>query len=258
MLVVLSPAKRLNEKPVDVCERLQCTAPAFVDKACVLLDVLKKYDAKGLQSLMGISDKLAQINYERFQQMKIPANGQGKPAVFLFNGEAFQGLAAHTLTLEELQRLQQHLRILSGLYGVLRPLDIIMPYRLEMGTSLQFDGYADLYAFWKDTLTDFINSEIEKANYSALINLASQEYFNALDPGKIRVPIYHIHFREYLNGKYKFMAFYGKKARGLMTRFIVKNNLQTPEELVHFDLEGYHFHPEMSDTYNFYFTRGDD
>ncbi len=257
MILVLSPAKRLNEHPLQGLDLPQ-TAPLFQKEIEPLLDIMKTKSASDLKSLMKISDKVAQLNVERFGQLQIPIpKVHSKPAVFLFNGDAFQGLDAATLSNEDLLFAQEHLRILSGLYGILRPLDYMMPYRLEMGTKLKANGFKNLYEYWTNILTSHLSKELAKEPVPALINVASKEYFSAIDTRQIDAPVYTMHFKEYRDGQYKFLTYYGKKARGLLVRFIVKNKLRHPEEIKLFDLDGYHFNPDLSTSSDWIFTRGD-
>ncbi len=238
---------------------LPFTQPQFRKEINQLAKVMRTKSPDELKELMKISDKVAALNVERYRQIKAPIPLEiGKPALFLFAGDAYQGLDAESLNEEDITFAQEHLRILSGLYGILRPLDLMLPYRLEMGTRLVGKDFNTLYEYWGNKLTKNIKSLLSSSNEKGIINLASKEYFSALDFDAISAPVYTMHFKEYKNGTYKFITYYGKKARGLMTRFIIKNKLITPEEVKYFDLDGYHFNPELSGEFDWVFTRGDE
>jgi len=254
MLAILSPAKKLDfKKPLPHHNH---TSILFPEEASVLIEQLKTYSPSQLMNLMKISNNLAELNVERFMKWHWPFDEkEGRQAVFAFNGEAYNGLQIRTLNKEEINTAQQQLRILSGLYGLLRPLDLILPYRLEMGTKLVTPMGKNLYSFWDQKITLQLNKDLIKGRHKALINLASQEYFKAINPDKIEVPIITPIFKEYKNGTYKVISIYAKKARGLMTRFIIQNKLTDPEDLKAFDLEGYHFNNDLSQGREMVFTR---
>ncbi len=257
MKIVLSPAKRLNESPIDQTLIPETTPLLFPDAIQPLLDIMKNQPEEALKKMMKLSDKLAALNVLRFQNLRVPIpENQGKPAIFLFNGDAYQGLDAASLMGADLVFAQQNLRLLSGLYGVLRPMDSIMPYRLEMGTKLKGPGFENLYQYWSERITAYFQELLKQDQVPALINLASQEYFTAIRTEELDAPVYNMHFKEYRDGKYKFLSYYGKKARGLLARFIIKNQLFHPEEIKHFDLEGYHFNTALSTEYDWVFSRG--
>ncbi|MGQ1891161.1 peroxide stress protein YaaA [Thermophagus sp. OGC60D27] len=254
MLAILSPAKKLDfKKPFPYPNH---TPILFPKEASLLAEQLKSYSPTQLMKLMKISNSLAELNAERFFKWQWPFDEkEGRQAIYAFNGEAYNGLQARTLSPEEIDTAQQQLRILSGLYGLLRPLDLILPYRLEMGTKLETPKGKNLYQFWNDKITRQLNEDLKTEGHKALINLASQEYFKALDPDKIEVPIITPIFKEFKNGTYKVVSIYAKKARGRMTRFIIQNRLTDPEDLKAFDLEGYHFNNDLSQGREMVFTR---
>ncbi|MFW6043216.1 MAG: peroxide stress protein YaaA [Marinilabiliaceae bacterium] len=255
MIAILSPAKKLDFKkplPFDPPK----TNIRFPDEARQLVHQLRHYSPKELINLMNISQNLANLNAERFHQWHWPYDEkEGRPAVFAFNGEAYNGLDAYSLTPDQTDAAQNNLRILSGLYGLLRPLDLVLPYRLEMGTKLENEKGKDLYHFWNNKITEALNKDLREGNHTALINLASQEYFKAIDPQKIEVPVVTPVFKENKNGTYKIISVYAKKARGMMVRFIVQNGLTNPEDLKAFDMDGYHFNNDLSQGDDWVFTR---
>jgi cytoplasmic iron level regulating protein YaaA (DUF328/UPF0246 family) len=254
MLTLISPAKTLNEKI-----RLQTPAisiPEFLPEAEILINVLKKYPPSKLMKLMDINPKLAELNAGRYHRWSLPFTpDNAKPALLMFNGEVYNGLKAATLSSKELEYSQKHLRILSGLYGIICPLDIIQAYRLEMGTKLKVARKKDLYAFWGDKITDTINRELADHKQKVLLNLASNEYFAAINPKKINARILSCTFKEERNGKYQFVTIFGKKARGLMTRFIIQSRIDKAEDLKHFEEEGYFFNERISKEDEWVFTR---
>jgi len=245
MLITISPAKNLDfESPSKTDEY---SLPQFLADSSELVGGLKSLSSQDLSKLMGISEKLGDLNYQRFQCWEIPFTPQNaKQAIFSFQGEVYQGLNAESLCDSSLQTAQKNLRILSGLYGCLKPLDLIQPYRLEMGTKYQNKRGTNLYQFWGSRITDFLNSEMKAQGTSILVNLASEEYFKSVKKKELQGEIIAPIFKDCKNGKYKVISFYAKKARGLMSRFIVKNKLTKPEEIQEFNLEGYYFSPEES------------
>ncbi len=253
MLIILSPAKTLDMKPSNM---EVSSIPEFVSKAVSLNAQLKKYSVDELQDFMEISEKLARENRLRYRQFRRDHNiGNSKQAALTFSGDVYRGLQADELSEEDLSFAQDRLRILSGMYGLLRPLDLIQPYRLEMGRPLANKKGDDLYAFWNGLLTKSLNRTIRENGHSALVNLASKEYAKAVDFNKIKVPVIHIDFREEKNGKLRFFSFNAKKARGLMTRFAIKNRLTNPEHLKAFDIEGYLYSADHSDQDHWTFIR---
>lgn len=252
MLIVLSPAKSLNFEPQNHVSEF--TLPVFQEDTEKLVKTLKKISTKGLADLMSISPTLANLNFERYQNWD-PSPEKSKQAILAFDGDVYDGLSANTLSKEILTESQQRIRILSGIYGVLRPLDLIQPHRLEMGTKLKTGRKNDLYAFWKEKIVKEVNRAIDQSGSHVLVNLASNEYFKSIDQKKLKAKIITAEFRDLKNGKYAMVSFYAKKARGMMTRFILENNIYDQEEMKAFDLGGYHFSPQMSTVDRFVFTR---
>ncbi len=254
MIAILSPAKKLDFNrniPTDNHSEIR-----FSEEAIQLAQQLKTYSQNDLQKLMKISPQLAELNAERFHQWHWPHDEkESRQAIFAFNGEAYNGLDATSLDESEISIAQKQLRILSGLYGLLRPLDLIMPYRLEMGIKLETGKGKDLYKFWGDKITQKLNDDLNSGNHQALINLASHEYFKAIDPEKIDKPIITPEFKENKNGTYKVISVYAKKARGMMVRFIIQNQLSNSEDLKAFDWDGYHFNNDLSKGNEMVFTR---
>ncbi len=205
---------------------------------------------------MDLSPELTALNFERYHSWNLPfSQKNAKQAILAFQGDVYRKLKAQTLNEKELDFAQEHLRILSGLYGILRPLDLIQPYRLEMGTKLSVSGNKNLYEFWGRKLAENLLKEMEKQNTKVLINLASNEYFKAIKPKNINIPIITPVFKDFKNGQYKVLFLYAKYARGLMTRFIIKNKIDKPEKLKLFDSEGYAFDSNLSTEKEWVFTR---
>ena len=249
MLVVISPAKKLNMQPSSTIEPTQ---PMFGQDADELAHLMKKLSLDDLQSLMGISANLARLNADRFASF----GAQGKkPAALAFAGDTYQGLEAMTLEPEDMAWAQNHLRILSGLYGVLRPLDAIEPYRLEMGSQLTTARGKSLYQYWGSKIAGALNEQAVATNSSLLVNCASKEYFGAVDLASLTLPVVTPVFLENKNGKAKIVSFYAKKARGAMARFIVQNRLKERDQLQDFNAGGYRYQPDRSDADNLVFMR---
>ena len=240
MLVVISPAKKMDMDPV---EGLSPTGPAFAKDAHALADVARDLSKSDLKSLMHISDDLAQLNADRFAAF---GTQDKKPAALAFAGDTYQGLEAPSLDEDELAWAQDHLRILSGLYGLLRPLDNIEPYRLEMGSKLKTEKGKSLYDYWGDRLSKALNRYAEDAGTDILVNCASQEYFGAVDRDALKLRVITPAFYDTKNGEAKIISFYAKKARGAMARFIVQNRLTDADALKDFDTGGYQFDPSRS------------
>lgn len=254
MLIVISPAKSLDFKTPSVTSKY--TVPEFLEESEKLVGRLRNMSPKQLSKLMSISKDLGELNFHRYQNWSLPFTPENaKQAILAFNGDVYQGLQASTLSEEMLELAQQKLRILSGLYGVLKPLDLIQPYRLEMGTKLKYYRSKDLYAFWNPTLTKKINEAVEASGSNVLVNLASNEYFKSIDKKKLKAEIVTPEFKDRKNGGYKMISFFAKKARGLMSRFILENNINEVNNLQAFDAEGYVFNPRLSKTDNPVFTR---
>jgi len=245
MLMVVSPAKDLDANPVSL--KLATSMPALLPQASELAEVCKKLSPTELGSLMHISDKLAGLNAARFSQWHPDfGTNDAKAALFMFNGDVYQGLDAASLNKSQLQFAQQHLRILSGLYGVLRPLDLMLPYRLEMGTKLQNAAGKDLYAFWDLQITNNLNSQLTELKSEVLLNLASQEYFKAVKPKALQARVITPVFKDFKNGQYKIISFFAKKARGLMARYVIQQEITDPKAICEFNLAGYHYSSEHS------------
>jgi len=241
MKIVISPAKSLDFESKLPTEKY--TQPQFLEQAEKLNKVLMKKKPKALSKLMSISDKLAQLNWERNQAFSTPFTIENaRPAVYSFNGDVYQGLDAYSISENKLDTLQDKLRILSGLYGILKPLDLIQPYRLEMGTQLRVARKKNLYEFWKKDLTAHLNSELEDGEL--FINLASNEYFNVVDEKSLKVPVITPIFKDWKNDKLKVISFFAKKARGSMVRYIIDSNAKTLEDVKGFNLDDYIFSQE--------------
>ena len=254
MLIVISPAKSLDFKTPPVI--WEYTIPEFLNESEKLVARLKILIPKKISALMGISDDLGELNFQRFQSWNLPFTpDNAKQAVLAFNGDVYQGLQAATLSEEKLVLAQTKLRILSGLYGVLKPLDLIQPYRLEMGTKLKYYKSKDLYAFWNLLITKNINEAVAESGSNVLVNLASAEYFKSIDRKKLKAEIVTPDFKEFKNGSYIMISFFAKRARGLMTRFILENDIKEPTDLLAFNSEGYVFNPRISKPGNPVFTR---
>jgi uncharacterized protein len=254
MLIVISPAKSLDFKTAPITSGF--TMPEMLDDSEKLIGRLKKMSPRQLSELMGISANLGELNFQRFQTWHLPFTPKNaKQAVLTFNGEVYRGLNVNSLSEEQLQLAQIKLRILSGLYGVLKPLDLMQAYRLEMGTKLKYYKSKDLYAFWKTAITIKINAAVAESGSNILLNLASNEYFKSIDKKKLKAEIVTPEFKDLKNGQYKMISFFAKKARGLMTRFILENNITNVESLQAFDSEGYNFNPRLSKPSNPVFTR---
>lgn len=252
MKIVISPAKSLNFKSQAPTQEF--SKAIFLKEAEQLNKVLREKSPKELSELMKISDKLANLNWQRNQEWKLPFTTQNaKQAVYAFTGDVYVGLEAETIALDKVKSLQNKLRILSGQYGVLKPLDLMQPYRLEMGTKLQTSSYKNLYEFWGNKITNALNKELSESSF--LVNLASNEYFKAIKQQQIKAKIITPVFKDYKNGTLKIISFYAKKARGLMVRYIIDNNINAIEELKSFNLEGYSFDANLSSENEIVFTR---
>ena len=254
MLFVISPAKALDyETPAHV---KTFTQPLFVEQASELIAVLREKSPLQVAELMDLSDQLAGLNAARYQAWspKFTAKNS-KQAVLAFDGDVYGGLDAKTLNEDELDWLQQHLCILSGLYGVLRPLDRMQPYRLEMGTRLKTDKGSNLYRFWGSQIADYLNSRARADKSPVLVNLASEEYFKAVDLKALQPRVVNCVFEEKKGANYKIVSFFAKRARGLMVRYALQHRASTPEQLKGFDLEGYRFAPAASGPDRFVFRR---
>ncbi|WP_148863246.1 peroxide stress protein YaaA [Marinobacter fonticola] len=253
MLMVISPAKNLDyESPLAT---QSYTQPQFLEDACELIDQLKPLEPHQVSNLMGISEKLGTLNAERYQAWHTPFSPENaRQAVLAFNGDVYTGLDAPRFSENDFNFAQKHLRILSGLYGILRPLDLMQPYRLEMGTRFENARGKDLYAFWGNKLTNALNDELAGED-DVLINLASNEYFKSVNKRALNSRIITPQFKDWKNGQYKMISFYAKKARGMMCAYAIKNRIDSPDELKDFDTAGYRFSEEQSKGDNWVFLR---
>ena len=254
MITLLSPSKKLNLDSQDIIDHYtQCE---FIKSAETLANKAKNLTENDLKDLMDISDKLAKLNRERFDRWALPFNQENaKQAVLAFDGGVYSGLKADTFSDKDFTFAQDHLRILSGLYGILKPLDLIQPYRLEMGVGFQNPKGKDLYAFWKESITKSLNKTLKKHSSKTIINCASIEYFSAIDLSKLNGDILSIVFKEYRNDELKFISFNAKKARGLMTQYIMKNKIDKLNDIKDFNYEDYKFDSKLSEDNTFVFTR---
>lgn len=254
MLIVLSPAKTLDYETPPVTDIH--TLPDFVSHSAELIGELKKLSPAEIASLMQISDALADLNAGRFASWsKKFTRKNAKQAVLAFNGDVYDGLDAPSLTARQMDYVQSHIRILSGLYGVLRPLDLMQPYRLEMGTRFANPRGKDLYAFWGSIVTDALNEVLAAHKRKVLVNLASEEYFKVVRPKLLDAPVITPVFEDWKNGKYKVISFFAKRARGLMARYAAMKGINQPEKLKQFDIDGYAFDPSASGEHTWVFRR---
>lgn len=254
MIAIVSPAKTLDfETKIDT-ER---TKARFFNDSKVLLETLKEKSEDDLQEMMSISDKLASLNVERFAAFSSRhTEKNSKQAMYAFQGDVYQGLGAESFDKSEVAFAQDHFRILSGLYGLLRPLDAIQPYRLEMGTSLRVNGSKNLYEFWGDKIAKKLRRDLKEQGDNTLVNLASQEYFKAVDLKALKANVIDVDFKDFKNGEYKIISFYAKKARGLMAKYIIKNRITAVEDLKGFNYEDYYFDEANSNDNLLAFKRG--
>jgi len=254
MLAILSPAKTLDyETPLTISKSTQ---PDFNSESQELISRLREFASAEISSLMKISDNLAELNHRRYAEWQTQADTtNARPAIFAFKGDVYQGLDAQTLAARDVNFAQKHLRVLSGLHGLLRPLDLIQPYRLEMGTRLTTRRGSNLYQFWGDKITDSINQALAQQTSKVLVNLASNEYYQVIQPERIEGRILTINFKELRDGKYRFVSFSAKKARGLMARYMIDKRIIRPNQLRQFDVDGYAFNEALSSDDEWIFTR---
>lgn len=240
MLIVVSPAKSLDyESPLTTESG---TRPQFMQQSEMLIERLRDFSPPEVGELMGISDKLADLNFGRYLSWKPRATKKNaRPAVLAFKGDVYIGLQAETFSQADLDYAQEHMRILSGLYGLLRPLDMMQPYRLEMGTKLSTERGKNLYDFWGDQITEALNKQLKKTESPVLLNLASNEYFSAVKPKLIAGELVSPVFKDYKSGQYKIISFFAKKARGAMSRWVIQNRIEDPDQLPKFDVDGYRY-----------------
>ena len=252
MKVLLSPAKSLDfksqlptEKNSDLC---------FQKEAEYLNSILKRKSPEDLSQLMGVSSKIADLNYERNNDWSLPfTKKNARQAVYAFSGDVYRGLDAYSVDDDKIDFMQNSVRIISGLYGLIKPLDLIQPYRLEMGTKLSFDNNKNLYVYWRERITNQLNSELSKDE--PVLNLASNEYFKAVDTKVLKSDVYSANFKEFKDGNYKTIAIFSKKARGMMTRYIIENNITDISSLKSFNYDGYVYHENLSSDKELIFSR---
>lgn len=254
MITIISPAKTLDFNKMAITH--EYSEPIFKEETSQLIGELKRYSLQEIEELMSISHKLAELNYKRYKQWnKEHSIENSKQAILAYSGDVYHGMKAEDFNEEQLKFSQQHVRIISGLYGVLRPLDLIQPYRLEMSIKLKNPKGVDLYSFWREKITDFFNKEIGEHKDNTLINLASNEYFSAIDKNKFKGKIITPIFKEYKNGNYKIIRIYAKKARGAMAKYIVENEINSPEHIKNFNQYGYKYNEESSTDSEWIFVR---
>lgn len=252
MKIIISPAKSLDFE--TALPTAKFTKSIFMKESRLVNSIIKKKSPKELSELMDISDNLAGLNWKRNKQFKTPFNPENaRPAIYAFNGDVYIGLDAYSIPTDKLDDLQGKLRILSGLYGLLKPLDLVQPYRLEMGTQLPIEESKNLYDFWKTRLTASLNKELKKGEL--FINLASKEYAGAIDFKALKATVITPDFKDYKDGKLKMISFFAKKARGMMVRYIIDTDAKTIDDLKGFDYEGYRFDESLSKGNNLVFTR---
>jgi cytoplasmic iron level regulating protein YaaA (DUF328/UPF0246 family) len=251
-MILISPSKTLDFE--TACSLERTTEPRFLDESQALVGLLKTKKSFGIQELMGVSEKIADLNAKRFDSWERPFTAiNSKPAILAFKGDVYEGLGVEEFDKKGMSWLQDQLRILSGLYGLLRPLDLIQPYRLEMGIKLENDRGKNLYHFWGDRITELLLSELRDGEM--LVNLASNEYFKSITKKKLDRPVVTPQFKDWKNGQYKMISFYAKRARGLMVRYMTSHKISRAEDLHGFDLEGYGFNSELSKENEPVFTR---
>lgn len=254
MLTILGPAKTIDTSPHNITAKH--SYPEFLDQADILVEELRTYSLGELKELMKVSEKLAILNVERYASWTKDYSAEdGQQAILAFSGEVFNGLQARSLSEDDLLFAQDHVRLLSGLYGVLRPLDVLLPYRLEIGTKLANKRGRNLYEFWKEIIPRVIRKETERLEPQVLINLASNEYFKSIEPSAFPFEIITPVFKESDGEGYRNVTIYAKKARGMMLRFIISNRITSPEYLKAFDEEGYYYHSELSNRKEWIFCR---
>jgi uncharacterized protein len=255
MIILLSPAKTLDFE--SSIPSLDYSTPEFITKSETIAAKMQKMKAGDLIKLMDISNELALLNAERYQYWrKATEPGEARQAIYTFKGDVYIGLRAETLSEDDMLFAQQHLRILSGLYGILKPKDLIMPHRLEMGTNLKVAQAKDLYAFWKESITSSVKNAVEQSKSGLILNLASAEYAKSVDFKTIGVPVIAPVFKDFKNGHYKIISFFAKKARGMMASFVVRNKIVDADQLKAFSQDGYNYNNVLSTEQKPVFTRG--
>ncbi|MGV6859183.1 MAG: peroxide stress protein YaaA [bacterium] len=254
MLIVISPAKTLDfESPLRTS---RYTEPEFLEHSQALINVMLNYSAMDIAELMKVSMKIAELNFDRFSDWSTPFTPENaRQAILAFKGDVYDGLEASSMSEDDFDFAQHHLRMLSGLYGLLKPLDLMQPYRLEMGTRLQNPRGKNLYEFWGSLITERLNDELKNQKEKTLINLASNEYFRAVKPREVEGRVITPHFKDWKNGQYKIISFYAKKARGMMSRYLIDNRLEDSESIKDFGTAGYAYNDELSGENDWVFTR---
>ena len=254
MLTVISPAKSLDyDSPIATAEYSQ---PTELTRSRKLIKRLRELSETEIAKLMSVSDGIAELNHQRYRQWKTPFKPENaRQAIYAFKGDVYLGFDAYSMTDQNAAFAQDNLRILSGLYGILRPLDLMQPYRLEMGTRLDTEAGSNLYQFWNDRITRSLNKDLKASGGNTLINLASNEYFKSIQPKSLKADIITPAFKDFRKGEYRFIQFFAKKARGTMARFIVDKQITNPEEIKDFDRDGYQYNPELSSQRDWVFTR---
>ena len=254
MLIVISPAKTLDYETVPKTKVF--TTPDYLGQSQQLINRLRNFSSLDISDLMKVSAKIADLNFDRYESWKKPFTVKNaKQAILAFKGDVYTGLDAESFKSDDFKFAQNHLRVLSGLYGLLRPLDLMQPYRLEMGTKLKTDVGKNLYEFWGSDITQGLNKQLKKIKSNYLINLASNEYFKSVKPTELNAEIITPAFKEFKNGDYKMIGIYAKKARGMLSRYIIQNKLSDPEDIKSFNEDGYRYNKTLSKGNNFVFTR---
>ena len=254
MLIVISPAKTLDYETVPKTKVF--TTPDYLGQSQQLINRLRNFSSLDISDLMKVSAKIANLNFGRYESWKKPfTQKNAKQAILAFKGDVYTGLDAESFKADDFKFAQNHLRVLSGLYGLLRPLDLMQPYRLEMGTKLKTDIGKNLYEFWGSDITQGLNKQLKKIKSDYLINLASNEYFKSVKAKELNAEIITPAFKEFKNGEYKMIGIYAKKARGMLSRYIIQNKLSNPEDIKSFNEDGYRFNKTLSKGNNFVFTR---
>ena len=252
MKILLSPAKSLDYK--SKLPTLKTTEACFLNEAENLNSVLKGKSPKDLSELMSISSSIAELNYQRNVSWSLPFSSENaRQSIYAFSGDVYRGLDAYTIEENKIDFMQNSVRIISGLYGLLKPLDLIQPYRLEMGTKMPIDNHKNLYEYWRNKITNQLNNELDSDE--PVLNLASNEYFKAIDSKVINSHIYSANFKQLKDGEYKTIAIFSKRARGMMTRYIINNNISNVTDLKSFDYDGYIYHESLSTEKELIFTR---
>ena len=255
MLTIISPAKKLDFENSALTSEF--SMPLFLKESQLLINDLKKCKPAEISKMMGLSETLTKLNVERYKTFKTPFNlKNSKQAMYAFRGDTYVGLDADTMKPTEVKFAQQNLRILSGLYGIIAPLDLIQPYRLEMGTKFSCQGKKNLHQYWNEAVTNHINKLLEEKESKVLVNLASKEYFGAIDLKKLEAKVITPIFKEKKDAEYKIVSFFAKKARGMMSRYIIDNKISNPEELKKFNVDSYKFNAKLSSPNEPVFTRG--